>query len=92
MDLEGRYTIETARGNLALARNRWTGRLVVLHADPQTAITDELLTEITTPGHHHPDVSLNGDVLTIAAENQRVIYRIGKYEDAPNWHLMEWPD
>lgn len=79
-------------------------RLWVLQAEPRILITGQLLWELEH-GNGHPDVTLSpppsphtqhaGSVLTVRAENQTVIYRIGEqaaeHFQADLWPA-EWPD
>lgn len=65
--------------------------LTVIRADPRILVDAGLLEEIRN-GNNYPDVSLVGDVLTIDAVNQRVIYRIGEYLPDKRAHVAEWPD
>ncbi len=67
--------------------------LTVDQADPRVLWTRELL-EAVADGSAlgSPEVSLRGDVLTINAANQRVIYRIGEYLPDRQAYVAEWPD
>jgi len=71
-------------------------RLDVTQADPQARICADLLQEISveTVRGESQWATLDGDVLTIKADNRTVVYRI----DYTDWdmnddsYLMEWPD
>lgn len=63
------------------------GRLRIDHADPLVLMSTELLDEIRGP-NHHPDVELDGDLLTIRASNRTVIYRIGEYDPQRRAYLL----
>jgi hypothetical protein len=60
-------------------------------ADPRIQIADDFLDEIRA-GNHHPDVTLDGDLLKIRAVNRTVVYRIGVYIPDRRVHTAEWPD
>jgi hypothetical protein len=60
-------------------------------ADPRIQIADELLDEVRA-GNHHPDVTLDGDLLKVRAVNRTVIYRIGVHIPDRQGHTAEWPD
>lgn len=84
------------------------GGLRVLQAEPRVEITGQLIWEIEN-GNGHPDVSITqnprahhvaqhaGDVLTIRAENQTVVYRIepqsavARHFERDVWPA-QWPD
>ncbi len=51
------------------------GRVFVERADPVVAISEGLIRQVRA-GQSHPDVRLDGDVLTIDAANRRVSYRL----------------
>jgi hypothetical protein len=74
------------------------GRLRIVRADPQIGISAPLL-RMMRAGDRHPDVTIDGDVLTINAVNRRLVYRIGEYhpiglpDSGENgWWYAEWPD
>lgn len=48
-------------------------------ADPIILICEEMMAELTGPGHH-PAVTCEGDVLTFAAVNGTFSYEIGDYD------------
>jgi len=50
------------------------GRLLVERADPSILLADALVSQIRA-GRAHRDLHLDGDVLAIDGENQRVVYR-----------------
>ena len=77
--------------DLVLRRDNNTDRLEVMHAEPKIRVAAELLEDLRAGGGHR-DVTLDGDVLTINATNQRVIYRIGQYDPLRDCYSAEWPD
>jgi hypothetical protein len=82
----------TSPGDLVLRDER--PGLRVLQADPKILIGGEVLEELRA-GRHHPDVTLDGDVLTINGINRKVIYRIGEQRDGDfqrDQFPAEWPD
>lgn len=52
-----------------------SGRIFVERADPVVAMSEGLIRQVRA-GEGHPDVSLDGPVLTIDGANQRVAYRL----------------
>jgi hypothetical protein len=90
--------MDTPPGDVILTRMADTGRLRVDHADPQIGVS-ALLLRMMRDGDYDPDVTIDGDVLTINAVNQRLIYRIGDYHPIglpdngeTGWWYAEWPD
>lgn len=79
-------------GELILARrdSHFDDKLIVIRADPRVLIAAELLDGIRQADS--PDTRLVDDVLTIDADNQKVIYRIGEYLMQPDAYVAEWPD
>lgn len=81
----------------------WGGtadRLVIERADPVVMISDELLhlvvtgqvrDEVQYQAQHEGRVTA-GDVLTIDAANQRVVYVLRERLYAPLAWLAQWPD
>lgn len=67
------------------------GRPRIDHADPVAWISAEILDEIRS-GNYHPDVTVDGDLLTIRGSNRTVIYRIGEKDFGRLRYLMAWPD
>lgn len=65
-------------GDIVLTDLRDRGRLRIDRADPEIGISAALLRQMRA-GATHPDVTLDGDLLTINAVNRRVTYRIGDY-------------
>jgi hypothetical protein len=78
-------------GECIFTRHWEDGRLTVDRADPRVVVSAALLDEWRR-GEGEPEVTVNGDVLRIAAANRTVIYRIG--EKVPHLHAYyaEWPD
>lgn len=64
------------------------GRLRIDEAPPRIRISDTLMDALRA-GPHHPDVSLDGDVLRIDAVNRQVAYRITGRDNAAFCHLAE---
>lgn len=70
--------------------------LLVERADPEVMIDPELLDEIRA-GRSHPDIHVDGNLVTIHGLNRKVIYRVGglvHYPGRPSvyvWHAS-WPD
>jgi hypothetical protein len=70
----------------------WRDYCTVLHveeAPPVIRIHAEMLDSLR---HGHKYFSLVGDVLTIDGSNQRVVYRIGEYDQQTDAYRAEWPD
>lgn len=70
-------------------------RLRVAHADPIVYISDELW-RCWLASDEHPDVWVDGNILTIDADNRRVVYRVD-LQPMPDvhdrlWYRAEWPD
>ncbi len=65
--------------------------LEVVRADPRVMISEELIDEIRAASDDS-DCRLAGDVLTIDAVNQRVIYRLGDQVPDRYARYAEWPD
>lgn len=65
--------------------------VVINLADPLVLINDELLLWWRN-GNTAPALTLDGDVLTIKALNQTVVYRLtGERDQYGSW-FAEWPD
>lgn len=87
-------------GDLVLTKYRDTEdepwRLLVRQADPRIRVSVEMLAVLRADTREGKArfVSYDGDVLTVNAENQRVIYRRipGSLDTDGQWWLMEWPD
>lgn len=67
------------------------GRLRVDRADPIIWVSAEIVERVRV-NDHHPDVTVDGDLLTIRASNRTVIYRIGEYYPQRHCYLLTWPD
>jgi len=67
--------------------------ITVTDADPTVLISAELVDEFTA-GNRAPEVTLDGDVLTINAANRRVVYVIDRrsYDAHTRCYVMRWPD
>jgi len=67
--------------------------ITVVEADPAVLISAALVDELAA-GNRAPEVTLDGDVLTIDAANRRVVYVIDRssYNLATNQYVMRWPD
>lgn len=81
-------------GDLWLTRINEEGddvAVVIDHADPLVLINDELL-QWWRNGNTAPALTISGDVLTIKARNQTVVYRLtGERDSYGSWYA-EWPD
>lgn len=65
---------------------------VIRQADPRILIADEFLTEMREGTFHEPAAVVVGDVLTLTAINQTVVYRLtGERDSYGSWYA-EWPD
>ncbi len=64
-------------------------RIRVIRADPRILVSRKLLEDID---RDHPWVMLADDVLTIRAENQTVVYRLGRCLPSMGAYEAEWPD
>lgn len=73
-----------------------TDKLFIDRADPISRVSAELLQEISVLTERGEDrwSTLDGDVLTIKADNRTVVYRVDftSYDAATDSYLMRWPD
>lgn len=67
-------------------------RINIVRADPRVLIAGSLLAKMRV--ETHPDVIIDGDVITIDAVNRRYVYRIipDSYDPLDDTYAMEWPD
>lgn len=83
-------------GDVLITGHNWnpeTGRyesITIDRADPRAWITAEMLNMAVASELDF--CTLNGDVLTLRADNRTVIYRIRGYHVQYDAYLMEWPD
>lgn len=90
----------TTDGQFLACRLHPTGAVVILRADPRVLISDEFLLAIEHGLASGPGVldktactdGYTGAVLTLDAENQRVVYRLGRHRPALHAYEAEWPD
>lgn len=67
------------------------GSIRIDRADPVIRVAAELLDDMRR-GHHHPDVEVTGDLLTIRGSSRTVVYRVGEYDRERDTYLCHWPD
>lgn len=67
------------------------GGIEVEHAGPRILIPAEAVCGMERRTCH-PDIILDGDVMTISGRNRRVVYRITGKDPCRLMYTAEWPD